>query len=212
MKQLKPDDEVALMCFNEQVYVLHDFTKNKGLVEEKLRGVVAQRPTLTRQALLQASTHLQKATAAESRRVIVILTDNLSSTPGDVISERVVMQQLSVSDSVVCGVIVPNPVYLLPPGAVVRRKPTGDIIPYIEETGGIKETVKKVTPEEISTRLVKTIDAFRHYYRIEYLPTNSKRDGKHRKIKVTLSQRAKKTGGKLTVLAKQGYFATDDTK
>ena len=211
LKQLRPDDEVGLMCYNEQVYVLQDFTRNKGLVEEKLKVVVAQRPTHTRQAIFQASTHLQKATAAESRRVMVVLTDNLSSIPRGDISERVVMQQLSASDTVACGVIVPNPVHLLPPGAIVP-KPTGDITPYVEETGGIIETVKNVAPEEISTRVVKTIDALRDYYRIEYRPTNSKRDGKHRKIKVTLSSSAKKTGGRLTVLAKRGYFAPDDSK
>jgi hypothetical protein len=69
------------------------------------------------------------------------------------------------------------------------------------------ETLKKLKPEEISASLVKTIDAFRNYCWIEYLSTNSKRDGKHRKIKVTLSPGVKESGGKLTVLAKRGYYA-----
>jgi VWFA-related protein len=106
---LKPDDQVALMSFNEKVNLLQGFTSNKGLVEEKLRGVVARRPTLPRQALLQAATHMLKATTPDSRRVIVVLTDNRPSLPADSISEKVVMQELSASGSVVCAIIVCSP-------------------------------------------------------------------------------------------------------
>jgi VWFA-related protein len=211
LRHLKPDDEVALMSFSEAVYILQDFTRNKDLVDEKLRGVIAARPTLTRQALFQAATHMLKATTADSHRVIVVVTDNRqSSTPGDVLSEKVVMQQLSASGSVVCGVIVSDPTpNRYPPArdSFLTQKGTADITPYVDETGGIVETVKKARPDHISAGLAKTIDAFRNYYWIEYLSTNSKRDGKHRKIKVTLSPDVKKSGGELTVLAKRGYYA-----
>lgn len=213
LKRLKPDDEIALISFNEAVDILQDFTKNKGLVEEKLRGVLARRIAHTRQALFQAATHMLKATAADSRRVIVVLTDNLPAMPVDVLSQSVVMQQLSASASVVCGIIVSKP--LLHPNLSFGdpfKKPTDDITPYVVETGGILETIKKGNVEDISARLVKTIDAFRNYYWIEYLSTNSKRDGKHRKIKVTLSPGVKKSGGNLTVLAKRGYYAPGDQK
>lgn len=215
LRRLTPDDEVALMTFKDSVTILQDFTTNKGLVEEKLRGVVASRPTLARQALLQAATHMLNATAADSRRVIVMITDNRPSTgTGDVLSEDV-MQKLSASGSVVCGLIASGPPFvsgpLYPPagGSLRVAKPTPDITSYVDETGGIVESVPNVKPEEqeISARLVKTIDAFRNYYWIEYFSTNSKRDGKHRKIKVTLSPDVKKSGRKLTVLAKRGYYA-----
>ncbi|MEK6303840.1 MAG: VWA domain-containing protein [Acidobacteriota bacterium] len=241
LKRLKPDDEVALMSFHKELYVLQDFTRNKGLVEEKLRGVIAARATLTRQALFQAAKHMIKATAADSHRVIVVVTDN-SSTPEEVLSEKVVMQQLSASGSVVCGIIVSNHGPVLgpyPPNAPASggpypptaraggrpyppnapaggrpypaplRKPAGDITPYVDETGGIVE--KEVKTEDISARLVKTIDAFRNYYWIEYLSTNSMKDGKHRKINVTLSPDVKRRGGKLTLLTKRGYYAPDNT-
>lgn len=213
LKRLKSDDEVALISFNQEVYLLQDFTRDKPLVEKRLKDVIAQRPTLTRQALSQAALHIVKATAADRRRIIVVLTDNLSSTPGDVLSEKVVMQQISASDSVVCGIVVSSPyLELNPPSSFVRPlKKTGDITPYINETGGILESLKDVKQQEVSTKLVKVIDALRSYYRIEYSSTNTKRDGKHRKIKVELLSSVKTTKGKLRVLAKRGYFAPDDT-
>jgi hypothetical protein len=205
------------------------------LLEEKLSGVDARGQTLTRQALFHAAKHMLKATPADSRRVIVVLTDN-RSTRGDA-SEEVVMQQLSASGSVVCGVIVSDDslLDLRPPNAPASGRPyppprgsftqkTGDITPYVDETGGTLERLvfptgalflgaasAPIKPEEISARLVKTINAFRNYYWIEYLSTNSKRDGKHRKIKVTLSPGVKKSGEKLTVLAKRGYYAPNDS-
>jgi hypothetical protein len=206
--RLKLDDEVALIAFNDYVNILQDFTKNKTLVTEKLRGVVASRSTLTSQALLQAATHILNATAADSHRIIVMITDNRQSTsPGEVLPEKtVVMQRLSACGSVVSGVVAsyddPQPQVLFP------KKATDDsITPYVVETGGIVETVKKIKPEEISSRLTKTIDAFRNYYWIEYYPTDSKRDGSHRKLKVTLSPDVIKDRSKLTVLAKRGYYA-----
>jgi hypothetical protein len=37
-----------------------------------------------------------------------------------------------------------------------------------------------------------------------------KRDGKHRKIKVTLSPEVKKSGGKVKVLSRRGYYAPNE--
>jgi len=108
----------------------------------------------------------------------------------------------------VSGVIVKDPPrsgYPPPPG--LFTKVTDDVTPFVDESGGIVETVKQVKPEEISARLTKAIDTFRNYYWIEYYPTDTKRDGSHRKLKVTLSPDVKKVRGKLTVLAKRGYFA-----
>ena len=204
LKRMKPDDEVALLSFNDVVEVLQDFTRKKALVEEKLRGVLARRPTLARQALLQAATHMLKAASADTPRLIVVLTDNRPSTPLDGTPEKVVMQQLSASASVVCGVIVAYP---LPKEFLSVPKSAGAITSYVEETGGLLETVKKVDAAEISESLVRTIDAYRTYYRIEYFSTRSKRDGKHRRIRVTLSPDARRRGGKLKVLAKRGYYA-----
>src|SRR6266550_961172 len=144
-----------------------------------------------------------KATAPDSRRIIVVLTDNSYSGPEALISQRPVMQQLSASSSVVCGVFVPYP----PPESIGTSKYSSGIATYVDETGGLVQTVKDFTPREISARLVKTLDAFRNYYRIEYYSTNLKRDGKHREIKVTLSPDAKKRGGKLRVLSSRGYYA-----
>jgi len=209
LKRLKPDDEVALMIFKDSVTILQDFTTNKGLVEKKLKGVVASRPTLASQALLQAATHTLNATAADSRRIIVIITDNRQSTaPGEVLPEKhAVMQRLSACGSVVCGVVVRDDDHSQPQALFPKKATDDDITPYVNETGGLVETVKKLKPEEISTRLAKTIDAFRDYYWIEYYSTDTKKDGSHRKLKVTLSPDVKKDRGKLRVLAKRGYFA-----
>jgi Ca-activated chloride channel homolog len=207
LKRLKPDDEVALMSFNEKVDILQDFTKNKPQVENKLREVVAQRPTLTGQALLLAATHVLRAAAPDNRRVIVVLTDNRPSTPSDKTPERIVMQQLSASGSVVSGIIVPYPP--LDESFRIPKSPT-DITLYVDETGGLVETVKNFTPQEISARFVKTIDSFRNYYRIEYNSTNLKRDGKRRKIKVTLSPEVRKSRGKQIVLSRRSYYAPND--
>jgi hypothetical protein len=79
----------------------------------------------------------------------------------------------------------------------------------VSETGGLVENVKSLDLAAISTAFLKVIDSFREYYRIEYYPTDSRLDGKHRKIKIKLSGDAQRAVGKARILSKQGYFAGD---
>jgi VWFA-related protein len=210
LNHLKTDDEIALIEFKDDVQLLQDFTTDVDLVVERLRGVVASRQTLARQALLQGATHMLKATPADSRRIMVVVTDNRPSTPEGALSENVVQQQLSACGSVVSGVFVSDP--RMPSQGLFPTKATDDLTPFVNETGGILGTVKKINSEEIAAKVTKAIDAFRDYYWIEYYPTDTKKDGTHRKIKVSLSADARRARAKVTVLAKRGYFAPSPAK
>jgi hypothetical protein len=109
---------------------------------------------------------------------------------------------------VVCGILI---TYLPLQESLRTAKSTSDITPYVIETGGRIEVIKSFDPAEISKSFLKTIDAFRDYYRIEYYSTDTKHDGKHRKIRIKLSADAQKSVGKARVLSKQGYYARNDS-
>ena len=203
VRRLKPDDEVALMSFNDKAELYQQFTKNKDLVAEKLQLVLARKPTLAKQALLEAATFMLDPRPNDSRKIVAVVTDNRPSDSGDQVSEKAVMQKLSESDSVLCGIIVAQPL----PDSVRPIITTSDITLYVSETGGLLQNMKSFDPADISETFLKVVNTFRDYYRIEYYSNDSKRDGTHRGVKVRLSANTRKAFGKVRLLCRQGYYA-----
>jgi hypothetical protein len=80
----------------------------------------------------------------------------------------------------------------------------GDVKTYADKTGGIVLHGRK---EEVGGKLAELIDRLRTRYTLGYVSSNTKRDGKFRKIKVIISPEVEKREGKLAILAKRGYYA-----
>lgn len=85
----------------------------------------------------------------------------------------------------------------------------GSVSTYAKKTGGEVMGIRK---EEIETRLVELIERLRTRYAIGYISSNTKTDGKFRKIKLKLSPAVEKREGKLVVLTRQGYYARRSDK
>src|SRR5215510_1090337 len=84
LQRLKPEDEVAVMAFGTTYQLVQDFTKDRGLVSSKIESATATdilgNGTFLGSALESAAIHMQKAPAPGSRRVIIIVTDNIAVT------------------------------------------------------------------------------------------------------------------------------------
>src|SRR5262249_39251366 len=82
LELLKPEDEVALMTFAGSRRVDLNFVKDKGLAAEAIRvakpdGLMGG--TYIGEAVYQAADYMQKASNPEGRRVIIAISDDIST-------------------------------------------------------------------------------------------------------------------------------------
>jgi VWFA-related protein len=82
LRQLRPDDEIALMGFGATAAVIQDFTKDRKLIATSLRDFVdiARQKIVDGQdrttAVFQAAEHMDRAANPIARRVIITVTDD----------------------------------------------------------------------------------------------------------------------------------------
>jgi Ca-activated chloride channel homolog len=214
IQHLKPEDEVALAAFGTRTMIVQSFTRDRRVIADQIENVfrIAQVGALTfmPEGVYQAAVHLKKATNPVSRRVIILVTDNLSNqfrfkghSAGDALLE------LYESGAVVCGLLVGHR------GGAIHKtlryhpllfliKDTADADTFADRTGG---EVLRAGSGEIQTSLLSLIEHLRTRYAIGYTSSNSKHDGKFRKVKIKISPELEKQHGKLGVLTRRGYYA-----
>ena len=212
LNELKPGDEVALMAFGAWATVLQDFTRERQLIAARMAFIESMGPwirngTYIDDAVYEAARYLTKASNPNSRRIIVIVTDNLSNQPPELgHSEAEALRRLHASGAAFCGLLVGDF-----DAAVDAYRRQGLLLPnsianYLAETGGILSRVDK---DDITAKLARLIERLRSRYSLGYTPLNNKRDGKFRNIKLTVSPEVERREGEVTIVARKGYYAAE---
>ena len=202
LQHLKPDDQVAVMAFGTTSELVQDFTKDRKLASQKIEEATANdhlgRGTFLGPALNSAALQMQKAPTATSRRVIIIVTDNIAFTGGR--EEKEILEELFDSGTVVYGLIVRAAI-----GKVFNVVFLGTIHGvnhFVEQTGG---EILGASKNEVDTKLAIVIDRLRARYALGFRPTNTTEDEKLRPVEIRIAS-AKQRKEKLVVLTKRGYY------
>jgi VWFA-related protein len=200
LRRLKPDDQVAVMAFASETKLAQDFTKDRALVSRKIEEATATdvlgNATFIGPALESAAIHMEHAPTVNSRRVIIIITDNIAA-----ISDRQqhdVLDQLFDTGTVVYGLIVRATI-----GRVFNIVSFGQIKAinkFVDETGG---EVLGAGKTEVDQRLGLIIDRLRARYAIGFRPSKAAGDS-FRPVEIKISSTNRKE--KLVVLTKRGYY------
>lgn len=200
LQRLKPDDQVAVMAFASETKMAQDFTKDRALVSRKIEEVTATEVlgngTFVGPALESAAIHMEHAPTANSRRVIIIITDNIAATSDR--QQRDVLEQLFDTGTVVYGLIVRATI-----GRVFNIVSFGQIKAinkFVDETGG---EVLGAGKTEVDQRLGLIIDRLRARYAIGFRPSRVA-DESFRPVEIKISSTNRKE--KLVVLTKRGYY------
>ena len=200
LQRLKPDDQVAVMAFASETKLAQDFTKDRALVSRKIEEATATdvlgNATFIGPALESAAIYMEHAPTANSRRVIIIITDNIAATSDR--QQHDVLEQLFDTGTVVYGLIVRGPV-----GRVFNIVSFGQIKAvnkFVDETGG---EVLGAGKTEVDQRLGLIIDRLRARYAIGFRPSKAA-DESFRPVEIKISSTNRKE--KLVVLTKRGYY------
>ncbi|HEY0320779.1 MAG TPA: VWA domain-containing protein [Pyrinomonadaceae bacterium] len=204
LQQLKPQDEVAVMAFATFPKLIQGFTKDRRLIADKIKEAsqtdTIGRGTFLTPALFDAAGEMLDASNSSSRRVIIVVTDNIAAT-GNKETVRRTLRELFESGSAVYGLIVRGGI-----GKAMNIMTLGlvkAVNSYSEQTGG---EIINADKKEVEAKLAETIRHLRMRYSLGFKPLNTKQDENFRRIKLQLSPATAKRKGKLAVVTKQGYY------
>ena len=206
--QFEREDEVAIMTFAKNVEIVQPLTKDRQMLGERIRKIYTPTDDRDRgqtnmdEAIYQAATYLGNSSSTGRHREVLVISDGMSNQEHGH-SRKEALRALFACSGVVYSLITTDAPYALLDNSLRD---------YVIETGGQIATVENLSLPylhkiEIAEKLGALINLLPGRYRLAYRPSNQKTDGKHRKIKVTVSSDAEKGLGKLVVLSRRGYYA-----
>jgi len=215
---LKPEDEVAIMTFSNKVALAQAFTRDRQLGADKIMAV--ERQSRSEQhyfnaGIYEAASYMSKAANPAGRRAIIVLTSLEASIDFSRISEKKALEAVLESGAIVSGVLVKTIGGRIEQG--IRGKPTsilrhiglrsGSLKMFVEETGG---ELIHAEPEKMEETLARIVSHIALSYSLAYLPTNSARNGKRRKIRLELSPEVEKREGRTVLITRRSYIIPKD--
>ena len=195
---LRPQDEIDLMEFADNVREVVPFTNNAKRIEEGLGEIGRGDETALYNAVYLASQRLATTSAAAGRRrVLVVISDG-----GDSV-EHGVRYEEAVEEAQRAGAIVYS-IIIVPIAADAGRNTGGEhaLIQLAEDTGGKYYTV--IDPKDLEPAFSHISDDLRTQYLLGYYAPEQGSGG-FRRIKVKLTDAA--SDAKYNLRYRTGYFA-----
>jgi Ca-activated chloride channel family protein len=185
VKESRPDDEISVVEFKDQPELLEEFTKDVNDVIDTLQGLVASRQTAMLDALYLGADYASKE-GKNRRKAVIIVTDGLDKNSYYKFNE--VVKHLQETDVQIYLIGFTND--LSKDGAWVFGKSEKDkaenlLNKMAAETGGRAFFPKELS--EVHTIAQQISTDLRTQYVIGYYPTNSRRDGTFRAVKVSVN-------------------------
>jgi Ca-activated chloride channel homolog len=200
VKEGRKGDEIGVIEFKDQPELLEEFTSDVNDVIDTLNGLVASRQTAMLDALYLAADYANKE-GKNRRKAVLVVTDGLDNDSyykfGEVVNH---LREIDVQIYLIgfindldkdSGLFKKSP----------KEKAEGLLNKLAEETGG-----KAFFPRELSEvhSIAQQISTdLRTQYSISYYPSNSKKDGSYRAIKVLVNSGARR----LIARTRPGYTA-----
>ena len=189
-----PEDELFAIVFNENVRrglpATVSFTKTRSQIEVAVTRFPPGGKTALHDAVIDGLEHLQEA--SHQKRVLVVLSDGEDNA--SVHSDEVMLERAARSD------------------ALIYTVSTAELMSNVGKPGLLKKLARTTGGVAYSPNNERAVvDAFREIagnirrgYSIGYVPTNTSRDGRFRRVKVSVRAPGHRN---LTVIARDGYLA-----
>ncbi|MBI3653282.1 MAG: VWA domain-containing protein [Acidobacteria bacterium] len=204
VKDSKPGDEMAVIEFRDTPELLQEFTKDQNDVIDTLNSLVARSQTAMLDAVYLAADYAQKE-AKNRRRALIVVTDGLDKENYYKFDD--VVKHLQESDVQVYLIGFTQD---LDNGSGLFKKSPKDkaealLNKLATETGGRAFFPKELS--EVHTIGQQISTDLRTQYAIGYYPSNEKRDGLFRSVRVTVNSAANR---RLVARTRTGYFAPNE--
>ena len=220
IKELKTDDELAVMTFSDKTELVLPFNTDKTKVVETLAKLPAHDDAANHcfnAAFYDAASYMREAGNPIGRRVIILITGITKGINCGRHSSEEARTEVLESGSTVCALVPHEGKDMLENGVMHGATDIGKVIgvgtlnvkSLIEETGGELVSAK---PDNIEFLFDNLITRIRTRYALGFVSTNTKRDGAYRRLKLQVAPDTEKREGKLIVKTRRGYLAPKETR
>jgi Ca-activated chloride channel homolog len=196
VERIRDNDQVAVYGFNNKVRQFQDFTNLRD-ISDYIWEAEAKDMTRLYDCMDEAINALQ--VRPEKRKAIVLITDGCDTTSSKASLASVMKKALAAGITIhTVDLIEDNQLMGSGAVAIALRRGRGDMKEFSNQSGG--RYVHSPQGEKIDEAFTNIIEDLRNQYTIAYYSTNTKRDGRWRKIQVGVSRAG------ATVRARRGYW------
>ncbi|HVE55944.1 MAG TPA: VWA domain-containing protein [Pyrinomonadaceae bacterium] len=211
----KPQDEAAVVRFvsGDKIQVVQEFTSNKAMIDNALDNLFVEGgQTAIIDAVYRAAEMVQKYQNSQKKedvklRTLILVTDG--DDRGSDFTEKLLFELLRNSYVQIYAIGFTNNLSDTPDaetGISRRQKAQAFLTRLAQETGGKVYFPDSI--EQLGKIALEISSELRTQYVVSYAPTNDKRDGSFRKIKVEVTDDANKE--KRTAITRSGRNAAVD--
>ena len=201
VKQLKENDEAFVAQFKAEAELLSDFTRDKRELEDALNSLFTGGGTALLDAIIATADHAQEK-GKQRKKALVVITDGVEKNSSW--KEKEVIKAIQEDDVQVylIGILDESDEGTSLFGKSNTKKAKDLLIHLAEDSGGRAFFPKDAS--EMPAVMAQVAKDLRSQYIVSYTPTNDKKDGTYRSIKVLATP---KDNRKLIVRTRQGYTA-----
>lgn len=192
------DSEIAIIGLQEgSTLPLQQFMSDSERLSERLDSLKKNIPKNIHKdsinEMIQSGVmQMKKASDGMGSKVLIVITGEQST----LVRNNVTLQALYGTNYVVYGMIVSNKDDGLRTSSALSL--------YAENTGG---EIVSTSPVNLTEQLNQMASRIRMRYLLGYEPTNEKRDGKFRYVRVSLTPQKKKELGDVIIKTRLGFYA-----
>jgi VWFA-related protein len=203
LSTLAPEDEVALLTFNDGVHVLRPMTRDLEDVRNAIDGLTPKGGTALYDAIWKGSEILG---GEEGRKVLVLLSDGKDEAqsgiePGSLHTMNEALQRALREEVMIFPIGIGKwGTEQAPETDPYTRMPLRDILTNLgQATGG--EVLFLSRPRQLAEAFERVAEALRNQYAIAYTSDDPRKDGSWRETRLSVLRKG------LTVTARRGYYA-----
>jgi Ca-activated chloride channel family protein len=198
LTSLKPEDAVALFTFSTKAELRTPLTTNKTAIADQFNSFKAGGATNISDGIFIAARYFL-ATAPKGRRVIILISDDVSTLGGGQNTQDIVTEA-TAADTSVYNLKIPG----YNPGGSPFIPGLVNIQKVAEQTGG--EVFDVPNAASLDAVFHAMLDRIRTRYTLGYYTSANGAEGKPHKLDVRLASSFGAKGRSYTVIAKNGYY------
>jgi len=194
---IRDNDQVAVYGFNNKIHLFQDFSDSRD-ISDHVWDAIAGDSTRLYDCIDEAIASL--AQRPEKRRAVLMISDGWDSTSRKATFESAMKKALSVGVTIhALDLIEDSALNGSGSDVLPLRRGRGEMKAFAEQTGG--RYVHSPQGDTLDAEFNGLIDELRNQYTLTYYSTNQKRDGRWRKLNVSVSRPG------VTLRSRRGYWA-----
>ena len=200
----RPSDRVAIVTFSDDVQIVSPLTVDHAKLLEDIRKIEGSGSSNVWAALKFTLDKVVGPKTLERRRAVVFITDGIDNSLAPIVETNSSVSFADLLETVRESDTLIIPIYLEPSDGNVYLRMLENarktLALLAEESGGLFYKARRIG--DLNGVYDQVIEDLGQVYSLGYRPTNDKRDGSWRTVKIQISNRPE-----LVTHARPGYYA-----